>query len=132
MGLANLMFDLSGGRMKVQGRPLLRLTTVGARTGRRRRTVLGWFPDPDRSDAWIVVGSANGAARHPGWCHNLARNPMASIEVGKQQFQVTAQSLKGTEREEAWRSVVALSHGYGRYAVMTDREIPIIRLTPAA
>ena len=124
------MFRLLGGRMRIQGRPLLLLTTLGGKTGKRRQTTLGWFPDdPDRADAWLVVASAAGAATHPAWYVNLARRPGdASIDVGGRHFAVDPRSLHGAERERAWARVVALAPGYGKYAVQTDREIPIVRL----
>jgi len=126
------LFRLAGGRMKVQGRPLLLLETMGARTGRRRQTTLGWFPDEDASRrAWLIVASAAGAATHPAWYLNLARRPDdVSIEVGGERIAVRAQSLHGAERERAWTRVVALAPGYGKYARDTDREIPIVCLTP--
>src|SRR2546428_11157897 len=70
------MFRLSGGRMRVQGRPLLLLTTTGAKTGRPRQTTLGWFPDEERGDeSRLIVASNAGAAAHPSWYGNLARRP---------------------------------------------------------
>jgi hypothetical protein len=45
--------------------------------------VLGYFSDPADSDAWIIVASAAGAAKHPAWYFNLARPPdQVWIEVG--------------------------------------------------
>jgi deazaflavin-dependent oxidoreductase (nitroreductase family) len=125
------MYRLMGRRMRIQGRPLLLLTTIGAKTGKRRQTPLGWFDDePPRKDAWLVVASAAGAAEHPGWYLNLARRPDdAAIDVGDQHIAVDPQSLKGAERERAWARIVALAPGYGQYAITTDREIPIVRLT---
>jgi deazaflavin-dependent oxidoreductase (nitroreductase family) len=124
-------FRLFGRRMRVQGRPLLLLTTAGAKTGKRRQVTLGWFPDdPDRTDAWLVVASAAGAATHPAWYVNLARRPEdVSIDLDGRSFAVEPQSLHGPERERAWERVVALAPGYGKYAEQTDREIPIVRLT---
>ena len=124
-------FRLFGRRMRIQGRPLLLLTTVGAKTGKRRQTPLGWFEDdPPRKDAWLIVASAAGAASHPAWYVNLARRPDdAGIDVDGQQIAVTAESLEGAERARAWSRIVALAPGYGEYAVTTDREIPIVRLT---
>src|SRR5881392_534721 len=118
------MFRLSGGRMRVAGRPLLLLTTTGAKTGRRRSTTLGWFPDDDGpADARLIVASAGGAAAHPAWYVNLARRPEgAAIEVDGQHFAVTAESLSGAERERAWARIVALSPTYGKYEHQTDRE----------
>ena len=124
-------FRLFGNRMRVQGRPLLLLTTVGAKTGKRRQTTLGWFADdPARDDAWLIVASAGGAATHPGWYVNLARRPDdASIDVGGRHVAVEPHSLHGPERARAWARVVPLAPGYGKYEVQTDSEIPIVRLT---
>jgi deazaflavin-dependent oxidoreductase (nitroreductase family) len=124
------VYRLFGRRMRIQGRPLLLLTTIGAKTGKRRQTPLGWFDDdPPRPDAWLVVASAAGAASHPGWYVNLARRPdAASIDVGGEKVPVTPQSLEGDERARAWARIVALAPGYGQYAVTTDREIPVVRL----
>lgn len=131
MGLSHLAFRLLGDRMKVQGQNLLMLTTVGAKTGRRRHSILTRFPDPAHPNAWLVVGSNGGSARHPSWCYNLAKNPeQASVTVKGETYQVTADSLEGAEREAAWRRVVATAPGFGRYETTTDRQIPIIRLTP--
>jgi deazaflavin-dependent oxidoreductase (nitroreductase family) len=125
------VIDRRGGKMKVQGRPLIVLTTTGARTGKTRRTILARFDDPDRPGAYWVVGSNNGSVRHPDWCFNLARNPdRAWIETEGAKSKAAPESLTGEERDRAWARVVELAPGYGRYTDKTDREIPIIRLTP--
>ena len=125
------MFRLFGRRIRVQGRPLLLLTTTGAKTGRVRKTTLGWFPDEEGgNESRLIVASAAGAATHPAWYVNLARRPDgAAIEVEGRRFAVNADSLHGPERERAWVRIVALAPGYGRYAEQTDREIPVVRLT---
>jgi deazaflavin-dependent oxidoreductase (nitroreductase family) len=116
--------------MRVQGRPLLRLTTRGARTGTRRATTLGWFADPRGNDSWLVVASFAGAARHPAWALNLAKHPEdASVEIGGRLLRVRAEALHGPERERVWRTIVEIAPGYGKYAEQTDRELPVIRLT---
>ncbi len=124
-------YRLLGGRMRMQGQPLLLLTTYGAKTGKRRQTTLISFPDdPPSADSWLIVASAGGAAKHPAWYFNLARRPdNASIDVGGKHVAVGPRSLDGTERETAWKRVVALAPGYGKYEQQTDREIPIVRLT---
>ena len=123
-------FRLMGQRAKVQGRPLLLLTTVGAKTGKRRQTTLGWFDDdPPSADRWLIVASKGGSATHPGWYVNLARRPKdTTIEVDGKTIAVEPQSLEGAERERAWARIVALAPSYGKYAVTTDREIPVVRL----
>lgn len=126
--LGDLMFRFG---MKVQGRPLLRLGTTGARSGVARTSVLGWFPDEEDGDAWIVVASNAGSPRHPAWAHNLAANPgSATVEDGQGQVAVIAEMLIGAERDRVWRRVVETSPGYGRYEDKTDREIPLFRLSP--
>lgn len=116
--------------MRIQGRPLLLLMTVGAKTGKRRQIPLARFDDdPARTDVWLVVASAAGAAAHPGWYVNLAHRPEdASIDVDGRHIAVEPESLHGPERERAWARIVALAPGYGQYAVTTDREIPVVRL----
>jgi hypothetical protein len=66
-GLSVAFFRLLGNRVRVMGADLLLLTTVGAKTGKTRRTVLGWFPD--RDNAWLVLASYAGASRYV----NMAR-----------------------------------------------------------
>src|SRR5215210_2307868 len=68
------MFRLAGGLIRIQGRPLLLLTTTGAKTGQPRRTTLGYFPDVANGEgrSWLVVASAAGSAKHPAWYFNLA------------------------------------------------------------
>lgn len=125
-----LAHRILGDRMRVQGRPLLLLHTVGARSGRTRTTMLGWFPDAtDRG--WLVVASFAGAARHPAWFLNLAANPdRVSVEIRGRKVRVRPESLTGADRADAWQRVVSLAPGYGNYQLKTDREIPIVRLTP--
>jgi deazaflavin-dependent oxidoreductase (nitroreductase family) len=127
-----LMFRVAGARMRIQGRPLLQLETLGAKTGARRLTNLGAFDDPERpGQAWLIVASAAGAARHPAWLFNLVRHPDdAWITLDGKRMAVRAESLAGDERRRAWDRIVALAPGYGKYATVTDREIPIVRLTP--
>jgi deazaflavin-dependent oxidoreductase (nitroreductase family) len=131
-GLGRLAYRLMGDRMRVQGRPLLILETVGARSGRARSAILGWFPavSDTAGESWLVVASYGGAARHPAWYLNLARNPdKVWVQVGDRKVKVRPESLKGAERARAWERVVQLAPGYAGYQEKTDRVIPIVRLT---
>jgi len=130
LGVMVLAYRLLGDRMKVQGRPLVLLTTVGAKTGKVRHTMLGRFED---RDGWLVVASAAGSARHPAWYFNLARNPdKVWVEIRGKQTRVRPESLKGEEREAAYARIAALAPGYKGYLEKTDRQIPVVRLTPTA
>jgi deazaflavin-dependent oxidoreductase (nitroreductase family) len=112
------------------GGHLLVLTTVGARSGERRSSTLGYFPDGD--NGWIIIASAAGAAKNPAWLFNMAKHPdQVWIQLGDRNLRVTPRTLKGQERTDAWQRVVTQSPGYANYETKTDREIPIVRLTPA-
>ena len=130
------LYHRMGDRMRVQGQPLLLLSTRGAKTGKLRQTVLCWFPDSDALDSdnsWLVVASGAGSLKHPAWFVNMARNPdQVSIEMRGHQIKVQPQSLRGEERADAWKRIVALAPGYAAYETRTDREIPIIRLQAMA
>jgi deazaflavin-dependent oxidoreductase (nitroreductase family) len=133
MGLSHVVLRMLGDRMKIQGQPLLMLTTSGARTGKHREAVLARFDDPSHHGAWLVVGSGGGSTRHPSWCHNLVRNPdQAWVTIEKQKVKVLPESLADAERDDAWNRIVSLAPGYMKYEKTTDRQIPIIRLTPVA
>jgi deazaflavin-dependent oxidoreductase (nitroreductase family) len=112
------------------GGRLLMLTTVGARSGQERRSTLGYFPDGN--NAWLILGSAGGAANHPAWVYNLAKHPdQVWIELADRKLKVKPETLKGPERDRAWKQVVAVAPGYAGYETKTDRQIPVIRLTPS-
>ncbi|OLC27308.1 MAG: hypothetical protein AUG06_12560 [Actinobacteria bacterium 13_1_20CM_2_65_11] len=114
----------------MMGFPTVVLTTVGARTGVERTHMLGGFPDGD--DAWLIVASKAGAATHPAWFINLAKKPdQIWLEVGNRKLRVVADSLQGKEREQALARIAEVAPRYGEYPKKTDREIPVIRLTPA-
>ncbi|MET7451356.1 nitroreductase/quinone reductase family protein [Streptomyces sp. NPDC005574] len=116
-----------GGRM--MGMDALVLTTVGRRSGEPRTSPVARFPE--EGGTWLIVASANGAAKHPAWYHNLAAHPdRAAIEMDGHRTEVTAHQLEGAERDEAWQRITTAQPRFGQYATKTDREIPVIRLTP--
>ena len=113
------------------GFPVVLLTTVGAKTAKEHTHVLGGFQDG--TDAWLVVASKGGAATHPAWFHNIAKNPdKVWIQVGNRKMQAHVESLSGSEREQAYGRVVAVAPRYADYVKKTDREIPVLRITPAS
>jgi len=125
MGLIPRVYRLVNGRGL--GRTLI-LTTVGAKTGQKRDAHLTSFPE---GDGWLVVASKGGSATHPAWYINMARHPDEIwVQAGSRHTQVKAESLKGAERDKAWRRVVSEFSNYGDYEKKTDREIPVVRLTP--
>jgi len=113
-----------------RGKAVLYLTTVGAKTGKRRQSALGYELDGD--GAWLVVASFGGAAQHPGWYHNLAAHPdQVWIEVGGRHHRVRAEQLDGARREQAWARIVASRPSMAGYQEKTDRVLPVLRLVRA-
>lgn len=111
------------------GKRFLVLTTVGRRSGEARTTPLAWFPGPD--GAWLVVASAWGAATNPAWYLNVAAHPdRLTVEQGGRKVAVTARELHGAERAQAWAGITAEAANFRRYETTTDREMPVILLTP--
>lgn len=107
---------------------LLYLTTVGARSGERRQTPVARIAD---GDAWLIVASAAGARTHPGWYHNIAAHPDQTwIEVDGVEQRVDVEQLDGAERTRAWSLVTSRHPRYATYQRKTDRQIPLLRLTP--
>jgi len=115
---------------KMMGFPILVLTTIGAKTGQERSHILGGFPDGH--DAWLIVASKGGAADHPAWFHNIVKNPdQVWVQVGNRKFRANVDSLTGQARVDAYQRVVDVAPNYGPYLKKTDREIPVLRVTPA-
>jgi deazaflavin-dependent oxidoreductase (nitroreductase family) len=126
--VAALLYRLTAGR--VVGRHGLLLTTVGARSGARRTVYLRRFDD---GDGWLVAASAGGAARHPAWLVNLSHHPdQVWVEVGRDRLRVAPEILRAEHRAAAWRRIVGEAHRFDGYQRRTDREIPVVRLSPEA
>lgn len=114
---------------KIMGMNALVLTTVGKKTGAERVIPVGWFPGG--GDSWLVVASAAGAPRNPAWYYNIAANPdKVQVELAGRKVAVTPVQLHGSERDEAWRQIVAAAPRFGQYETKTDRVMPVVRLTP--
>jgi deazaflavin-dependent oxidoreductase (nitroreductase family) len=115
---------------RMMGFPVVLLTTRGSRSGQSRTVQLGCFDDGQ--DAWLIVASNGGARTHPAWFHNMVSNPDEIwLEVGRRKLKVRGESLTGEARVRALQRIAAISPRYGKYQQRTDREIPIVRLTPA-
>lgn len=127
-GLAN---RLSGGRLGntfiTGGAPVLFLITTGRRSGKRRENPLIYARDGER---YVIAGSNAGAGPQPAWIHNLRADPRAEVRVEGQTVPVAAEVAEGQERVRLWAELKALYDGYESYQGQTEREIPVVVLTP--
>jgi deazaflavin-dependent oxidoreductase (nitroreductase family) len=80
--------------------------------------------------SYVVVGSDGAAKRDPQWWKNLAVNPHASIRVGREQLDVEAHLATGEERERLWKRGEGFNPMWSKYQERTERELPVVVLTP--
>ncbi|MGH7866634.1 MAG: nitroreductase/quinone reductase family protein, partial [Candidatus Dormibacteraceae bacterium] len=96
------------GARRMDGMPVRLLTTRGVRSGEQHTTPVIFFPEGD--EAWLVVASFAGAARHPAWFVNMAGHPEdVWIDAGNRRVRVTPDSLAGEERQQAWQRIIEQS-----------------------
>ncbi len=107
--------------------PSLLLDHVGAKSGTRRTSPLGYVTDGGN---FVIVASKGGNPKHPGWYHNLRAHPDVTIQVGSKRSEVHAHVANAEERKRLWPKVVAAYGGYAEYQKKTEREIPLVVLEP--
>lgn len=113
----------------LQGRPVIILTTLGARSGKLRKTALMRV---EHDGEYVVVASKGGAPEHPAWYGNLVEHPLAELQDGAVRRDYTVRELEGAERETWWARAVEVWPDYVTYTTRTDRLIPLLLLTPVA
>ncbi|MDO8362255.1 MAG: nitroreductase family deazaflavin-dependent oxidoreductase [Actinomycetota bacterium] len=125
------LLTVSFGRIgwKAAGMPVLELTTVGRKSGEPRSVML---TSPVRSgDSLVIVASRGGDDHHPAWFLNLQANPEVQVaQQGGAKQSMLARVATADERAELWPKVIADQKRYSDYQSKTDREIPLVLLTP--
>ncbi|MBE1500718.1 deazaflavin-dependent oxidoreductase (nitroreductase family) [Amycolatopsis lexingtonensis] len=107
-----------------EGKNVLLLTTIGAKSGEARLSPLVYTTDGDR---YVVAASMGGAPKNPAWYHNLVANPKVTLEVGTEKFEATATVIADrAERDRLYAGMVAHAEGFAEYETKTDRVIPIV------
>ncbi len=107
--------------------PMLLLTTTGRRSGRPHTVPLLFLTD---GDGWLVIASYGGRDHHPAWYLNLVANPSCSVQINGRRLAAVAATVPKDGRDELWARVVNAYDGYAGYQAKTEREIPLVRLTP--
>ncbi len=123
-------FRSHGGKVggPFEGKPVLLLTTIGARSGERRTTPVLYLRDGERM---VIFASKAGAPENPAWYHNLLANPSVTVEVGNETVEASAVVTAGEERERLFRRQADLNPQFDDYAARTTREIPVVALQRA-
>lgn len=115
----------SAGGAVMNGRPLILLTTTGAKTGQPRTTPMMYMREGDRL---LVIASNAGAPKDPDWYHNLVAHPEVTAEVGTETFPATAVVLEGEERERLWSRIVEQYPFFAEHQAKITRQIPVVAL----
>jgi deazaflavin-dependent oxidoreductase (nitroreductase family) len=108
------------------GKTLLILHTIGARSGQEKVNPVAYTTDGDR---FVIIASKGGAPTNPGWYYNILANPLLSVEVGTETFQVQAAVAVEPERTRLYDKMVEMMPGFADYRQKTTRVIPVIILT---
>ena len=111
----------------LRGRPVIILTSVGAKTGKLRKTALMRV---EHAGDYAVVASMGGAPKHPVWYHNLTANPHVELQDGSSRRDYLAREVSGDEKAIWWARAVDTWPDYAKYQTRTDRQIPVFVLEP--
>jgi deazaflavin-dependent oxidoreductase (nitroreductase family) len=123
------LYERSGGTegTNMNGRPVIVLTSVGAKTGKLRKSPLMRV---EHDGEYAVVASLGGAPTHPVWYYNLTANPQVELQDGPVKKDYLAEEVSGEERAIWWDRAVAAYPDYAEYQKKTTRTIPVFVLTP--
>jgi len=123
------LYEATDGRAggDLRGRPVIVLTSVGAKTGKLRKTPLMRV---ERDGVYAVVASLGGAPKHPVWYYNLRENPHVELQDRDVKRDYTAREVDGEERREWWARAVETWPDYATYQTKTERRIPVFVLEP--
>jgi deazaflavin-dependent oxidoreductase (nitroreductase family) len=114
---------------ELKGKPVILLTTIGAKSGKVRKTPLMRV---EHDGEYAVVASLGGAPKHPVWYHNVKKNPRVELQDGASTGDYDAREVFGDEKAAWWERAVEAWPDYADYQKKTDRQIPVFVLTPAS
>ncbi|MFF1674817.1 nitroreductase family deazaflavin-dependent oxidoreductase [Streptomyces sp. NPDC058256] len=125
------LYESSGGTkgttLMDTGLPVIILTTLGAKSGKIRKTPLMRVEHEGR---YAAVASLGGAPKHPVWYFNVKSDPRLELQDGAERREFTAREVTGEEKALWWERAVAAYPPYADYQKKTDREIPVFVLEP--
>jgi F420H(2)-dependent quinone reductase len=114
---------------ELKGKPVILLTTIGAKSGKVRKTPLMRV---EHNGEYAVVASLGGAPKHPVWYFNVKKNPGVELQDGPVHGDYVAREVIGDEKAAWWERAVEAWPDYAEYQKKTDRQIPVFVLTPVS
>jgi deazaflavin-dependent oxidoreductase (nitroreductase family) len=124
------VYRVSGGKVGgrfLRGAPVMLLTTTGRKSGRSRAVPLIYLR---HGEDVVIAASKGGMSQHPLWYRNLKANPQVEIEIGKEKAAMLARTATTEEKAELWPSLVAMYRDFDDYQARTERDIPVVILSP--
>ena len=124
------VYRISGGRIGgkfLRGAPVLLLTTIGRKSGKPRTAPLLYLRDGEKI---VIVGSKGGMSQHPLWYRNVEANPDVDVEIGSERRRMLARRATDEEKAAVWPKLVAMYRDFDDYQARTERNIPVIILSP--
>ena len=111
---------------ELQGKPVILLSTIGAKTGKLRKTPLMRV---EHDGQYAIVASLGGAPKNPVWYHNVKANPRVELQDGTESHDYEARELFGDEKATWWERCVKAWPDYANYQKKTERQLPVFVLT---
>lgn len=123
------LYERTGGAQGdgIQGMPIIVLTTVGAQSGKLRKTALMRV---EHAGEYAVVASIGGAPKHPQWYWNIVAQPHVELQDGPAKHDYLAREVTGEEKAVWWARAVEAYPPYADYQLKTTRQIPVFVLEP--
>jgi F420H(2)-dependent quinone reductase len=123
------LIESSGGTegTTLRGMPVVVLTTLGAKSGKLRKSALMRV---EHDGVYAVVASLGGAPKNPVWYYNVVAHPQVELQDGPVRQDLTAREITGAEKALWWERAVAAYPPYADYQTKTPREIPLFLLEP--
>ncbi len=112
---------------ELQGKPVILLTTIGAKSGKIRKTPLMRV---EHGGEYAIVASLGGAPKNPVWYHNVKAHPRVELQDGPVTRDYEAREVFDDEKATWWERAVEAWPDYAEYQTKTDRQIPVFVLTP--
>ncbi len=123
------LYRVTGGRAQVKKYPTMLLTVTGRKTGKKRTVPVVYVTDGDR---FVIAAAYSGSNTDPTWWRNLQANPAAAVHVLGRTVEVQASLARPAERPTLWKQLVAMYPYSTNYQQRTNREIPVVILTPVS
>jgi deazaflavin-dependent oxidoreductase (nitroreductase family) len=122
------LIESSGGTQgttDAEGRGVIVLTTVGAKSGKLRKSALMRV---EHEGVYAIVASQGGSRKNPVWVYNVQANPHVELQDGPERHDYIARQVLGAERDSWWQRSVETFSNYADYQARTERQIPVFIL----